>query len=262
MTARLSFEPVQVGQDAPIDLFFEKEAPRWIHRYLSRTYQERRNLVLSAVLAELSTARMNRAAEYRALDFGCGAGVFVEALSRMGIRVTGVDRSPAMIEVAQSRLGSSGNAELELLRDDFGEDAAYRRRSYDLVLCLSVLEFVANPAEIIAHLTALLPAGGLLLLTVPNRNSCLRRLEQFAFDHPSFNRWLPGLNHLALPDCYLRHQTQQFTAEELVHSTKPLGLEVEQHRFHVAPSLCSSIERFEKVGMMILLSFRKRICTG
>ena len=205
---------------------------------------------------------MNQAAEYRALDFGCGAGVFVEALSRMGIRVTGVDHSQAMLEAAQSRLGSSCTAELELLRDDFGKDAAYRRRSYDLVLCLSVLEFVANPAEIIAHLAGLLATGGLLILTAPNRNSYLRRAERFAFDHPSFHFWLPGLNHLALPDCYLRHQTQQFTAEELVHSTRRLGLEVEQHRFHVAPSLCAPIERFEKVGMMILLTFRKRILTG
>lgn len=262
MTARPSSEPVQVGQDAPIDLFFEKEAPRWIHRYLSRTYQQRRNLVLSTVFGELSTRRMNRAVEYRALDFGCGAGVFVEALSTMGIRVTGVDRSPAMIEAAQSRLGSSCTAELELLRDGFGKHGAYRRNSYDLVLCLSVLEFVANPAEIISHLAALLVAGGLLILTVPNRNSYLRRLEQFAFHHATFSRWVPTVNHLTLPDCYLRHQTQQFTAEELVHLTMRLGLEAEQHRFHVAPILCAPIERFEKVGMMILLSFRKRIGTG
>ncbi len=179
----------------------------------------------------------------------------------MGIRVTGVDRSRAMIEAAQSRLGSSSNAELELLGDDFGKDGAYRRRSYDLVLCLSGLEFAANPAEIIARLAALLAAGGLLLLTVPNRHSYLRRLERFAFDHPSF-RWLPGLNHLDVPDCYLRHQRQQFTEEELVRSTKRLGLEVEQHRFHVAPSLCAPIERFVKVGMMILLTCRKRIRTG
>src|SRR5690348_2783727 len=100
MTARRCSEPVQVGQHAPIDLFFEKEARRWNHRYLSRTYQQRRNFVLSTVFEELSTGRMNQAAEYRALDFGCGAGVFVEALSRMGIRVTGVDRSQAMLEAA------------------------------------------------------------------------------------------------------------------------------------------------------------------
>jgi len=172
-----------------------------------------------------------------------------------------VDRSQAMIEAAQSRLGSSCNAELELLRDDSGKDGAYRQRSYDLVLCLSVLEFVANPADIIADLAALLAAGGLLILTLPNRNSYLRRLERFAFDYPSLHRWLPGLNHLALPDCYLRHQTQQFTAGDVAHSAKRLGLEVEQQRFHVAPALCAPIERFEKVGMMIFLSFRKRIRT-
>lgn len=261
MTARPSSLPVQVGQNAPIDLFFEKEARGWTNRYLSRTYQQRRNLVLSVVFEELSKTRKKRA-EYRALDFGCGAGVFVGALSTMGISVTGVDRSRAMIEAAQSRLRARSHTEFELLRDGSRNDGAYRQRSYDLVLCLSVLEFVVSPEEIIAHLAALLAADGLLILTVPNRNSYLRRFERFAFDHPSFNRWLPGLNHLALQDCYLRHQTQQFTAEELVHSTKRLGLEVEQHRFHVAPTLCAPIEKLEKVGMMMLLSFRKRIHTG
>lgn len=242
----------------PLDLFFEKEAPQWSSRYLSRTYQQRRNLVLSIVGEELSKSK-NSPEECTALDFGCGAGILVEDLSKMGIKATGVDRSRAMIEAAKSRIGSSCNAELEWLCEELRDGGAYRRRSYNLILCLSVLEFVADPAETVARLADLLAVGGLLILTVPNRNSYFRRLERFGFHHPAVSRWFPGLSHLALPDCYLHHQKQQFTAEELVHSAKQLGLEVEQHRFHVAPMLCGRIERFEKVGMMIALTFRKRI---
>lgn len=244
----------------PVDLFFEREAPQWSSRYLSRTYQERRNLVLSIIAEDLSK-RKNTGAECTALDFGCGAGVLVEDLSRMGIKATGVDRSPSMIEAARSRLGSSCNAELELLGQGLNEGGAYRLRAYNLILCLSVLEFVASPGEIIAHLADLLAVGGLLILTVPNRSSYFRRLERFGFHHPMVSRWLPRLSHLARPDCYLHHQKQQFTAEELVQSAKQLGLDVEQHRFHVAPRLCGPIERFEKVGMMILMSFRKSVGT-
>ena len=250
--------PAKIDRDRrEADLFFAREATQK-SRYLTRTYQQRRNLVLSLVGDELSY-RQKIPTQCTALDFGCGAGVMVKELSRMGINVTAVDRSRAMIEAAQSRLGSSCTAALELLRDDLGEDGAYRRRSYDLILCLSVLEFVSSPEELIAHLAGLLAVGGLLILTVPNRNSYFRRLERFGFHHPEFSRWLPGLNHLASPDCYLRHQRRQFTAEELSDSSKQLGLDVEDHRFHVAPNLCGPTERFEKVGMMILLSFRKSL---
>jgi 2-polyprenyl-3-methyl-5-hydroxy-6-metoxy-1,4-benzoquinol methylase len=239
-----------------LNQFFEKEASQSNDRFLSRTHRQRRDLVLSIVANELS--RLKRTpAQCTALDFGCGAGVFVEALSRMGIRVTGVDRSQAMIEAARSRLGTCTTAQLEWLADDSMENAIYLRRSYDLILCLSVLEFTANPKEILARLAGLLTVGGLLIVTVPNGNSYLRDLERVGFRRPRLSRWIPGLTHLAQPDCYLKHQRQQFAAEALVDSASSLGLELAERRFHVAPKLCGAMERLEKVGMMILLSFRK-----
>ena len=239
-----------------LDQFFEKEAFQSNDRFLSRTHRQRQNLVLSIVANELS--RLKRTpAQCTALDFGCGAGVFVENLSKMGIRVTGVDRSQAMIEAAQSRVGTCATAQLERLADDSMENAIYLRRSYDLILCLSVLEFTANPKEILARLAGLLTVGGLLIVTVPNRNSYLRDLERVGFRHPRLSGWIPGLKPLAQPGCYLNHQRQQFAAESLVHSARLLGLGLVERRFHVAPKLCGALERLEKVGMMILVSLRK-----
>ena len=257
MTVSNRFAVADCGQTvSPTDRFFEQEASQGIARYRSRTYQQRRNLVLTIVADELSKLKRSPA-QCTALDFGCGTGVLAEDLCKMGISVTGVDRSRAMIEAAQSRLRLSRSVRLELLRDELRDDKTYLRCSYDLILCLSVLEFIVNPEEIIVRLAGLLAAGGLLILTVPNRNSYLRRLEYFGFRHPKLSRWIPSLNHLGQPDCYLHHQRQQFAAESLVRSASSLGLELEQRRFHVAPKLCGPMERLENVGMMILLSFRK-----
>ena len=38
------------------------------------------------------------------LEPGCGAGRVLEALARRGLAVTGIDTSPAMVEIARHRL--------------------------------------------------------------------------------------------------------------------------------------------------------------
>ncbi len=43
------------------------------------------------------------------LDVGCGTGGLVESFVERGATVTGIDRSPAMLAVAQERLGDSAD---------------------------------------------------------------------------------------------------------------------------------------------------------
>ncbi len=236
------------------DIFFEKEAAFWWDRYASRTYQQRRKLVLDVIRRELGN-ESNRVPSFRALDFGCGAGVMVEDLSNMGISVVGVDRSQPMIDAAQSRLAQSPAASLEWICDH--RPGEYRQRSYNLVLCLSVLEFVRDPEALLAHLGSLLSVGGLLILTVPNQNSYLRRVEQFCFRHPKLTRCIPKLSYLADADCYLHHQIQQFKAKALIDSARSPGLAIEDLRFHVAPKVFGAMERLENIGMMLMLALRK-----
>ncbi len=236
------------------DLFFEKQAAFWSDRYASRSYQQRRELVLNIIRRELGN-ESNSLSSFRALDFGCGAGVLVEDLSNMGISVVGVDRSQPMIEAAQSRLAQSPVARLERICDH--RPGEYRQRRYNLILCLSVLEFVRDPEALLEHLASLLSVGGLLILTVPNQNSHLRRVERLCFQHPKLTRWIPKLSYLAEPDCYLHHQIQQFKAEALVASARSLGFAIEDLRFHVAPKVFGAMERLESIGMMLMLALRK-----
>ena len=108
----------------------------------------------------------------RVLDFGCGAGLLTEPLTRLGGKVTGVDAALENIAVAQAHAAQSG------LTIDYrtGGTEVVAGERFDLITCLEVVEHVANPADFVAELASLLDAGGLLILSTPNRTA----LSKFA----------------------------------------------------------------------------------
>lgn len=101
----------------------------------------------------------------RAADVGCGAGLLAEPLARMGAAMTAVDAAPENIGVAQH------HAEKQGLSIDYrqGGVEALAGQSFDLVTSMEVIEHVADPAEFVAALVALVAPGGLLILSTPNR---------------------------------------------------------------------------------------------
>ena len=66
--------------------------------------------LLNPVRARFVAERGAPLAGARVLDVGCGGGLLCEALARAGARVTGIDLSPGMIEVAALHAAESGLA--------------------------------------------------------------------------------------------------------------------------------------------------------
>jgi len=101
-----------------------------------------------------------------ALDVGCGAGLLAEPLARMGAEVTAVDASGALIDAANAHARGAG------LTIDYRacgvEDVT---GLYDLVTAMEVVEHVADPADFVKQLARRLAAGGLLILSTPNRTA-------------------------------------------------------------------------------------------
>ena len=98
-----------------------------------------------------------------ALDVGCGAGLLAEPLARLGAKVTGIDASPEVIEVARDHARA------------MALDIAYRAGDvqdlvgqFDLITCMEVIEHVADPAEFVRTLAKRLAPDGLLILSTPN----------------------------------------------------------------------------------------------
>lgn len=101
----------------------------------------------------------------RALDVGCGAGLLVEPLARMGAEATGVDAAPENIAAARVHAAGQG---LDI-RYHAGELASLPPQQFDLVTSMEVIEHVSDPAAFVRELAARLAPGGLMILSTPNR---------------------------------------------------------------------------------------------
>lgn len=99
----------------------------------------------------------------RVLDAGCGPGLYAAELVARGARVTAFDESPAMVRLAQDRLGPDVEVRRHRLGDrlDWLPDA-----SIDLVVLALVLHHVSDRVAALRELARVLtPAGRLVLST-------------------------------------------------------------------------------------------------
>jgi len=236
--------------------FFDRQAAAWADRYQSPTYRQRQQLISKIIQQQV--LRLSRpVGTIKVLDFGCGSGVLLKDAANLGLQVTGVDHSKAMIDAAHEQLSGFGkHVNLEWLQSSSGQ-GNYERETYDIVICLSVLEFVPGIDSLLFRLCARTATGGILVVSVPNRQSWLRAIEKFIFRHPRIFQRFSALDHLTGSDSYLSHQAHQLTRNQLLNMVQRQGLREESHRFHIAPAWLRSVEFMKRVGMMLIMTFRK-----
>jgi len=97
-----------------------------------------------------------------ALEVGPGDGAFLPELARRFARVSALDSSPAMLELARQRCAAEGLANVELKLADALRDA---QAPADCVVLNMVLHHFAEPAQAMRQLARLVNPGGSLLLT-------------------------------------------------------------------------------------------------
>jgi 2-polyprenyl-6-hydroxyphenyl methylase/3-demethylubiquinone-9 3-methyltransferase len=106
------------------------------------------------------------------LDLGCAGGFMAEALAQRGAQVTGID--PAADAIAAAR----AHARAQDLRIGYdvgvGEALPYDTASFDAVVCVDVLEHVADLNKVLAEVVHVLRPGGLFLFDTINRNPLAR----------------------------------------------------------------------------------------
>jgi 2-polyprenyl-6-hydroxyphenyl methylase/3-demethylubiquinone-9 3-methyltransferase len=96
------------------------------------------------------------------LDLGCGDGAVTAELAADGARVTGVDVSPVAIERARA---AHPQIAFETVASD--EPLPFGDAAFDAVVCLNVLEHVADTQHFLSEARRVLAPAGLLGLTVP-----------------------------------------------------------------------------------------------
>lgn len=113
------------------------------------------------------------------LDAGCGTGTLSRWLAGQGCTVLGVDAAQRMVDAATT-LAASRNLH-RLLRFERVDSIArlpLSPLSADGVVCSSVLEYVPDPDACLTEFGRVLRPGGILLVSVPNTDSWIRRSQK------------------------------------------------------------------------------------
>jgi SAM-dependent methyltransferase len=99
------------------------------------------------------------------LDLACGTGAVAERAAAAGAPVVGIDLAPALIETARERAAERGLA-IDYRVGDC-ERLDLPDASFDVVLCVHVLEHVPDDAAALRELHRILKPGGWGVIQVP-----------------------------------------------------------------------------------------------
>jgi len=101
----------------------------------------------------------------RALDVGCGTGAAAVRLARLGMHVTLLDSSPAMLEIAKRTVQKANVADMVVLQ--YGDASQLTRlfpaASFDIILCHNVLEFIDDAIASLRDAARLLRCSSAIL---------------------------------------------------------------------------------------------------
>src|SRR5690606_28092608 len=125
--------------------------------------------VLQADLAEVLPSR-----PLRVLDVGAGLGHMSLWLAGQGHAVTLAEPAAPMLDGARERFAAA-QLPAQFLQASWQELATQAHEPYDLVLCHAVLEWLAEPAAILAPLRQLTAEDGWLSLAFYNRDALIYR---------------------------------------------------------------------------------------
>lgn len=103
----------------------------------------------------------------KTLDVGCGGGFSCEFMAQRGAIVSGIDRSHKCIVAAQNHAVTSG-FEIDY-RQGFAENMPYDDNTFDVAICVDVLEHVADYKKVVSEVHRILKPGGLFFFDTINR---------------------------------------------------------------------------------------------
>ena len=119
------------------------------------------------------------------LDIGCGTGNFLAAARAAGYRVTGTELDRNAARFAKERLDLERVIPMTIA--EFAEQHADER--FDVVTFFEVLEHQTEPEEFLKRVRACLKTGGVIALSVPNRERWMTGPDVVDYPPNHFLRW-------------------------------------------------------------------------
>ena len=106
------------------------------------------------------TPLLYNVADKAVLCVGCGAGTECRVLAELGAVVSGIDPSPALLEVAQTNCPSG-----EFIRAS-AEEIPFPDRTFDMVYCAHVLHYINDWGPPLREMHRVLKVGGRAIVTI------------------------------------------------------------------------------------------------
>lgn len=115
----------------------------------------------------------------RVLDAACGPGLYLEQLLARNAQVVGCDASPAMIDLANARVGSGVELRVHSLDDPF---TWIDSGTFDVVLCALAYHYVTNRVGFLREVHRMLGPRGTLAISTHHPTADWLRLGGSYFE--------------------------------------------------------------------------------
>jgi ubiquinone/menaquinone biosynthesis C-methylase UbiE len=156
------------------------------------------------------------------LDVGCGTGFGAHVLFTKGAAsVFGIDTSANALAYARRKY--AGDA--VQFRQMDALDITYPNDSFDVVVCVEVLQQLQEPRKCIAQIRRVLKKGGVLFLTIPNKE-----LLPPARRQPSSRFHVSDLTFDELEECTKKHFRSVQIIESQAGAESYVGRKLQEER--------------------------------
>lgn len=129
--------------------------------FVNREMVDRKNAVLGFIEEHAGCRKV------LALDLGCGSGMTMRDILERGHAVIGADITEAMLNQARAVVRDSTPGQAQLILSD-AENIPFEDNSFDVVLCVGVLQYLQTDQHAVREMSRVVRDGGLVVMTLPN----------------------------------------------------------------------------------------------
>ena len=208
--------------------FFSQIAVEFDAKYLHHPNFKERYDVWTRAIAKYSNSN------YRALDIGCGTGIFTVNLASRNRSAIGIDGSHEMINLCEKRRSQSDLTNISFRNNDIRALKNNPIGKVDLVICSSVLEYLEDLDASFELIRSLLANNGIFIFSIPNKSSFYRKIEPLMF---KVTGWPP----------YYRFVRNVFTLPRIEAKLKQHGFIFLESAYYGQVPLASKV--FRKIGL-------------
>src|ERR1700690_1125735 len=108
--------------------------------------------------------------ELTLLEIGCGMGDFLLEAQSRGFKVSGLEVTDHLVELANRRLGASS------VQKGLIETSTFQKDAFDVIAFFDVMEHVRHPVDFMWHVNSLLRKNGKAYIVTPSLDSWSAKL--------------------------------------------------------------------------------------